>query len=185
MWPDVNVDGGGWQCNVVRLMRLGGDDSAQRAAAAATTAPEWDLSPDTAAWHWLEVTMEIRPVGGLCVCVYVSNRDGRVLIYALQGAAVPSDVGLCPRWLFRPLFTMVTHPLDTRAEKIHTRTHTPTVVLTHLRKWHKHFKTFCMDLVYPPGWEPTGKVFGPWRRNFVNPQPIPFQQTNPIGSVCC
>lgn len=89
-----------------RSMCFADNDSAQRAV---DTTPEWDLSPDTAAWHWLKVTMEIRPVGGcVCVCVHVnvSYRHCRVLIYAPQGAAVKSDVwfaranclGLCLPW---------------------------------------------------------------------------------------
>ena len=39
----------------------------------------------SAAWHWLKVTMEIRPVGGECVCVCVCVRRCLCVLPGLQG----------------------------------------------------------------------------------------------------
>lgn len=111
-------------------MRLSDDSLAQHVAAAAAAATTAAASTLSGIWAlillhdigWKSPWKSSLWVASVFVCVFVSNRGGRVLIYALQGAAVPSDDGLGPRQQFRCLFTMVTHPLEARAEKIHTYT---------------------------------------------------------------
>ncbi len=85
---------------------------------------------NTAAWHWLRVTMEIKPVGGVCACVCVPYRDCRILIYALQGADVKSDVWLLLRRLSAVCLPQGHNlPLATGGEK--TLTHTSWKPRTH------------------------------------------------------
>ena len=75
-----------------RKNRIFGDDHFARHAN--NTAPLLDPSP-VATWHWLKVTMEIRPVSSLCVsvCVCLTEIAG-VLIYALLDAGVKLDACL-------------------------------------------------------------------------------------------